>query len=134
MKNIKDPDTNPAYYKKHPAILQPIDVLEHLSFNFGNAFKYLIRSRDAGNEIIDLKKSEWYFDRAFDRGEILSPKHLLMLSLYFEHANVKFTAKGTWTFAYTDFRPEYIVANMRNYITARLEELTKAKEINEEHS
>lgn len=120
-KNV-DMVNRPPHYKKHIATLEPIDVLEHLTFNLGNAFKYLIRAKDKGNELQDLKKSEWYFQRAFKRDETfnLKSKYLLLLSLYFEHQKTVFEVRG---YKFDCFNPESIIGNMYRYVCDRIEEL-----------
>lgn len=122
MEKNTDMVNRPPHYKKHIATLEPIDVLEYLTFNLGNAFKYLIRAKDKGNELQDLKKSEWYFQRATRRGEVdeLKPKTLLLLSLYFKHQKQVFKV-GEYRYDY--FEPDAIIGNMRRYIQFRIEEL-----------
>lgn len=38
-----DPVNHPAHYTSHPAGVECIDVVEHMTFNVGNAVKYLWR-------------------------------------------------------------------------------------------
>jgi hypothetical protein len=40
--------------------IECIDVTRHLSFNIGNAMKYLWRCELKGNTLEDLKKAAWY--------------------------------------------------------------------------
>lgn len=42
--------------------IECIDVTRHLSFNIGNAIKYLWRCEDKGQDIDDLKKAIWYIN------------------------------------------------------------------------
>lgn len=39
---------------------------KNIIFDIGNALKYALRSKHKGNEIIDLKKCEWYILRCAD--------------------------------------------------------------------
>jgi hypothetical protein len=41
--------------------IECIDVTRHMSFNLGNAMKYLWRFKDR-NGLEDLKKARWYLD------------------------------------------------------------------------
>jgi hypothetical protein len=45
---MTDPVNNPAHYCGHPSGIECIQVTRHLSFNRGNAFKYIFRHRDKG--------------------------------------------------------------------------------------
>lgn len=54
---------HPKHYEDNSLKLEPIDILENLSFTVGNTLKYLIRAQDKGNEVQDLKKALWYHDR-----------------------------------------------------------------------
>lgn len=58
---------NPAHYRQFP--IEVIDLTEHLSFNRGNAVKYLARagSKPGADELTDLKKAAWYVDREIAR-------------------------------------------------------------------
>lgn len=58
---------NPDHYRQFP--VEVIDLTEHLSFNRGNAVKYLARagSKPGADELIDLQKAAWYVDREIRR-------------------------------------------------------------------
>lgn len=58
---------NPDHYRQFPA--EVIDLTEHLSFNRGNAVKYLARagSKPGADELIDLQKAAWYVAREIAR-------------------------------------------------------------------
>lgn len=58
---------HPAHYNVSPSGVECIDVVEHMSFNAGNAIKYIWRHEDKGNSIEDLKKARWYLDREIER-------------------------------------------------------------------
>lgn len=51
---------NPQHYKSHPSGIECIDITRHLSFNRGNAIKYLWRcgKKDESNQ--ELRKAIWY--------------------------------------------------------------------------
>lgn len=59
-----EPDTvdHPPHYQAVPGI-ECIDVVEHLSFNIGNAMKYLWRAGHKGDAVEDLDKAAWYIQR-----------------------------------------------------------------------
>ncbi len=65
---------HPAHYNKHPSGVECIDVVEHMSFNVGNAVKYAWRAdHKADSPIEDLKKARWYLDREIKRLSRRSP-------------------------------------------------------------
>lgn len=63
---MSDP-INPQHYRRFP--VEVIDIAEHLSFNLGNAVKYLTRAgHKAGAPVeTDLLKARWYIDRELER-------------------------------------------------------------------
>lgn len=58
---------NPDHYKSHPSGIECIQVTEHMSFNLGNAIKYIWRAglKDATKQ--DLEKAKWYIEREIAR-------------------------------------------------------------------
>ena len=60
---------HPKHYNTHPSGVECIDIVEHFSFNVGNAIKYLWRSGLKGYELEDLHKARWYIDRAIAETE-----------------------------------------------------------------
>ncbi len=62
-------NTNPSHYKSHPSGIECIQITEHMSFNLGNAIKYIWRADLKGNAIEDLKKAAWYIDREIKKRE-----------------------------------------------------------------
>jgi len=57
---------HPAHYNLNPSGVECITVVEHMSFNVGNAIKYLWRA-DHKNGIEDLRKAAWYVNREIER-------------------------------------------------------------------
>jgi len=57
---------HPPHYNKSPSGVECITVVEHMSFNIGNAIKYLWRA-DHKNGVEDLKKAAWYVQREIER-------------------------------------------------------------------
>ena len=51
---------HPDHYNAHPSGVECIQIVRHMSFNVGNAMKYLWRADEKGRPIEDLKKAEWY--------------------------------------------------------------------------
>lgn len=64
-----DPVNHPEHYTRHPSGVECITVVEHLSFNVGNAIKYLWRAGEKGDRMEDLRKAEWYVRREIARLE-----------------------------------------------------------------
>jgi hypothetical protein len=58
---------HPPHYTAHASGIECITVVEHMSFNLGNAVKYIWRSDLKGNTIEDLKKAIWYINREISR-------------------------------------------------------------------
>ena len=68
-KHVKnDPVNHPKHYTEHPSGIECIDVTRHMSFNIGNAVKYLWRF-DLKNGIEDLKKAAWYIQDEINKRE-----------------------------------------------------------------
>jgi hypothetical protein len=73
-----DSVNHPRHYNSNPSGVECIDVVEHMTFNIGNAIKYLWRAglktprartiKEAKEVTIqDLKKARWYIDREIAR-------------------------------------------------------------------
>ncbi len=62
-----DPVNHPNHYCSHPSGVECITVVEHMSFNVGNAIKYLWRMGQKQNALEDLRKARWYIDREIKR-------------------------------------------------------------------
>jgi len=59
---------HPPHYNLSPSGIECIDVVEHMSFNVGNAVKYLWRAGvKSSDPIEDLRKAEWYVRREIRR-------------------------------------------------------------------
>jgi hypothetical protein len=59
---------NPSHYRKHPSGIECIEITRHMSFNLGNAFKYIWRMNDKGQDPVEeLKKAQWYIDDEIKR-------------------------------------------------------------------
>lgn len=63
-----DKVNHPPHYNQHPSGVETIDIVEHFSFNVGNAIKYLWRAGVKDDDpITDLKKARWYISRELKR-------------------------------------------------------------------
>lgn len=68
-------ETNPDHYRNFSYNTEVIDITENLSFNGGNAVKYLARATRVDgqtkheNPLGDLKKAKWYVEREIERLE-----------------------------------------------------------------
>lgn len=69
---MNDPVNKPKHYTEHPSGVECITITEHMSFNLGNAIKYIWRADLKGNPEEDLKKAIWYIDRELKRYEQLN--------------------------------------------------------------
>ena len=65
----KDSVNRPKHYNSHPSGIECIRVVEHMTFNVGNAVKYLWRAglKDIAPKQQDLKKAAWYIAREIAR-------------------------------------------------------------------
>lgn len=65
---------HPSHYTSHPSKVECITVTEWLSFNLGNAVKYIWRfGFKNGQSLDDLRKARWYIDREIGRLEGKTP-------------------------------------------------------------
>ena len=62
----------PEHYTDHPSGVECITITEWMSFNVGNAMKYLWRAGKKTDELEDLKKARWYVNREIRRLEKLN--------------------------------------------------------------
>lgn len=68
-------ETNPGHYQNFSYNTEVIDITENLSFNGGNAVKYLARATRVDgqtkheNPLTDLRKAKWYVEREIERLE-----------------------------------------------------------------
>jgi hypothetical protein len=65
MEELKaDPVNHPPHYKTGG--IETIDFIEakELGYHLGNVIKYVSRAKHKGNELEDLKKAQWYLERA----------------------------------------------------------------------
>lgn len=62
-----DSVNHPGHYNSNPSGVECITVVEHMSFNIGNAVKYLWRAGEKGDALEDLRKAAWYVNREVER-------------------------------------------------------------------
>lgn len=77
MTEPNDVVNHPPHYTQHPSGVECIDVTEHMSFNLGNAVKYIWRADLKGSAIEDLEKAEWYVRREIERRRPTKPTESL---------------------------------------------------------
>ena len=58
---------HPPHYNANPSGVECITVVEHMTFNIGNAVKYLWRAGLKGDLVEDLEKAVWYIQREIER-------------------------------------------------------------------
>lgn len=73
-KLVGDAVNHPPHYNAHPSGVECITVVECMSFNLGNAVKYIWRAGEKGAQIQDLEKAVWYLKREIDRLEAAKKK------------------------------------------------------------
>lgn len=62
-----DPINHPSHYNRHPSGVECITIVEHLTYNLGNAVAYIWRAEHKGTKIEDLKKAQWHLNREIER-------------------------------------------------------------------
>jgi Protein of unknwon function (DUF3310) len=68
VEKSNDTVNHPAHYTASPSGVECITVVEHMTFNVGNAVKYLWRAGiKAADSVEDLKKAAWYVQREIER-------------------------------------------------------------------
>ncbi len=67
---------HPSHYTGHPSGIECIQVVEHMTFNVGNAVKYLWRAgvKSETTHLEDLRKAAWYINREIERLSASPPK------------------------------------------------------------
>lgn len=68
-KQQPDMVNQPPHYTQHPSGVECIEVTRHMSFNLGNAIKYIWRADLKGDSIEDLKKAAWYINDEIKKRE-----------------------------------------------------------------
>ena len=63
----KEKVKHPDHYNEHLSGVECIDIVEWMTFNLGNAVKYVWRAPYKGNQIEDLRKAAWYINREIER-------------------------------------------------------------------
>lgn len=75
---VGGPVNHPAHYNQHPAGIECIAVIEHMTLNIGTAVKYVWRAglkpatfvgakTELDSEIRDLESAIWYIRREIER-------------------------------------------------------------------
>lgn len=75
---IDDSVNHPRHYNSHPSGVECITITEHMSFNVGNAIKYLWRAGlktgpqkeqtvVSEQHLEDLEKAQWYINREIEK-------------------------------------------------------------------
>lgn len=59
---MADSVNHPPHYTGHPSGVECIEITRYMSFNVGNAMKYLWRADLKGAPIEDLRKARFYID------------------------------------------------------------------------
>ena len=67
MAKKKEAVDHPDHYNEHPSGVECIDIVEHMTFNLGNAMKYIWRADHKENTDEDLEKARWYIERELQR-------------------------------------------------------------------
>lgn len=71
---------HPRHYNLHPAGIECVDVIEHMTLNVGTAVKYCWRSGLKDPTVQDLEKAIWYLRREVERVKAFGLDKSAMLS------------------------------------------------------
>jgi hypothetical protein len=63
---------HPPHYTQHPSGVECIQITRHMSFNLGNAIKYIWRADLKGAALDDLRKAQFYIADEIARREGLA--------------------------------------------------------------
>lgn len=63
----KEAVNHPKHYNSNPSGVECITVVEHMTFNLGNAMKYIWRAGEKGDAKEDIRKAIWYLNRELER-------------------------------------------------------------------
>lgn len=74
---------HPPHYTSHPSGVESIEVARYMSFNVGNAWKYLMRAEHKGTRDSDMKKAEWYLKDELKEGEPLPRRFTINVTRFF---------------------------------------------------
>lgn len=66
---MTDNVNHPKHYTSHPSGIECIEICRHMSFNLGNAFKYIWRADLKNDAIEDMKKAIWYIQDEINKRE-----------------------------------------------------------------
>lgn len=58
---------HPPHYTSHPSGIECIQITRHMTFNLGNAIKYIWRAGAKEDRITDLEKAKWYINDEIER-------------------------------------------------------------------
>lgn len=74
---VHDPVNHPSHYTSHPSGIEAIEITRHMSFNLGNAMKYLWRNglKDGQPAVQDLEKAVWYIQDEIKQLKALEDKN-----------------------------------------------------------
>lgn len=73
---------HPPHYRSHDSKIEAIQITEHMSFNLGNAFKYIWRADLKGEAIEDLEKACWYLNREIEKRKRNEPIRFTASNVY----------------------------------------------------
>lgn len=71
---------HPKHYTKHPSGIECIQVTRCLTFDLGNAVKYIWRAGQKDNIVQDLEKSLWYINdmRTYIKSNFIHNPHIAL--------------------------------------------------------
>ena len=79
MNKDDDAVNSPAHYTSHPSGVECIVITEHMTFNVGNAIKYLWRHTHKDG-LTALRKAAWYVQREIERLEKMEKEQVKELT------------------------------------------------------
>lgn len=91
---MTDNVNHPQHYEKHKIVLEPIDVIGSAEFCIGNVIKYVVRARDKGNFLEDLKKARFYHDKSLEFWSSQAESYVCRFAVFYTSDNYMLAQLG----------------------------------------
>lgn len=112
----------PKHYNSHPSGVECIEITRHMTFDPGNAFKYVFRAELKSSALVDLDKGRFYLRDAVHHGsQVWVPRGYLKAR---EALNKVITAETDWARRNFYYQMGHgAVRNALNYLHNMIESL-----------
>lgn len=119
---VKEAVNHPAHYMDASGV-ECIDIIEHMKFSSGNAFKYIYRAGMKGETVEDLNKSVFYLNHAAKKLEVNTmPLHVKELVNRVAATRHEYIAEAMQAIYYGEWNQAIVYINSYADVLSRLEE------------